>query len=313
MRLLARRDIQETSSRQVPPATFGPFIDLFAVRACGGSALPWEPSTEADVDVNNTLEPALFDRPAPAIDESPLPCAARWRRRAAQGETREHVELPLVHESAGDAGPDGGTTTEPQLAPRDAELWLLARRTQGAALRLDFELRTALICQVFRRDFVYVSRQLHGLEASRRVQGLDRARLNDALAALLHRADDVHDLLQRIATDLEATIASAGPAGASIAFARPVCFQATIVSPIARRYLALLGQADATLSRLEMAWLLGLVEPAHRSALLSDCRRALHGFKELACQRRQAVGELVRELNARRRAGTAAAPDDAGD
>ena len=77
MRLLARRDIQETSSRQVPPATFGPFIDLFAVRACGGSALPWEPSTEADVDVNNTLEPALFDRPAPAIDESPLPCAAR--------------------------------------------------------------------------------------------------------------------------------------------------------------------------------------------------------------------------------------------
>jgi len=270
---------------------------------------------EADVDVNNTLEPALIDRPAPANDESPLPCGARWRQRAAPSETREHVELPLVpeSESADDAGLDGSATAEPQLAPRDAELWLLARRTQGAALRLDFELRTALICQVFRRDFVYVSRQLHGLEASRRVQGLDRARLNDALAALLHRADDVQDLLQRVATDLEATIASAGPAGASIAFARPVRFQATIVSPIARRYLALLGQADATLSRLEMAWLLGLVEPAHRSALLSDCRRALHGFKDLACQRRQAVGELVRELNAQRRAGVVAPPDDADD
>ena len=268
---------------------------------------------EADVDVNNTLEPALIDRPAPGHDESPLLCGARWRRRGVPTETREHVELPLVPEPAADADRDDGPMAEPQLAPRDAELWLLARRTQGAALRLDFELRSALVCQVFRRDFVYVSRQLHGLEASRRVQGLDRARLNDALAALLHRADDVQDLLQRIATDLEATIASAGPARASIAFARPVRFQATIVSPIARRYLALLGQADATLSRLEMAWLLGLVEPAHRSALLSDCRRALHGFKDLACQRRQAVGELVRELNAQRRAGVVAAPEDAGD
>jgi len=269
---------------------------------------------EADVDVNNTLEPALIDRPAPANDESPLPCGARWRQRGAPIETHEHVELPLAPESPDDAGPEGGASAGPQLAPRDAELWLLARRTQGAALRLDFELRTALVCQVFRRDFVYVSRQLHGLEASRRVQGLDRARLNDALAALLRRADDVQDLLQRVATDLEATIASAGPAGASIAFARPVRFQATLVSPIARRYLALLGQADATLSRLEMAWLLGLVEPAHRSALLSDCRRALHGFKDLACQRRQAVGELVRELNAQRRTGAVrTAPDDAGD
>ena len=70
MRLLARRDIHETSSRQVPPVTFGPFIGLFAARARGGSDLPWKPSTEADVDVNNTLEPALIDRPAPAIDES---------------------------------------------------------------------------------------------------------------------------------------------------------------------------------------------------------------------------------------------------
>src|SRR5437868_3779700 len=143
MRLLARHDFPETSSGRVPPATFGPFIDLFAARACDSSALPWKPSMEADVDVNNTLEPALIDRPAPANDESPLPCGTRWRRRGAPTEAREHVELPLEPESASDAGPDAGATAEPQLAPRDAELWLLARRTQGAALRLDFELRTA--------------------------------------------------------------------------------------------------------------------------------------------------------------------------
>jgi hypothetical protein len=262
---------------------------------------------EADVDVNNTLEPAITHRPAPASDESDPSCDARWRRRAAPPETREHVELPL---DPGEAGLDAAAAAEPQLAPRDAELWLLARRTQGAALRLDFELRTAFVRQVFRRDFVYVSRQLHGLEASRRVQGLDRARLNDSIAALQQRADDVQALLQRVAADLDTTIAAAGPAGARIAFARPARFQATIVSPIAHRYLALLTQADATLSRLEMAWLLGLVEPTHRSVLQSDCRRALHGFKDLACQRRQAVGELVREVNIQRRTS---ATTSAGD
>ena len=260
------------------------------------------------MDVNNTLEPALIVRPLPANDESALPCGARWRRRETASES-EYVELPLGED---EAERSAIATPLPQLAPRDAELWLLARRTQGAALRLAFELRTALVRQIFRRDFVYVSRQLHGLETSRRVQGLDRACLADALAALQQRADDVQALFQRIATDLDAAIVARGGASASIAFARPARFQATIVSPVAHRYLALLTQADETLARLEMAWLLGLVEPANRSALISDCRRALHGFKDLAGSRRQAVGELVREVNARRREDAAMGSDDGG-
>jgi hypothetical protein len=202
----------------------------------------------------------------------------------------------------------GAAPAEPQLATRDIELWLLARRTQGAALRLDFELRTALARQVFRRDFVYVSRQLHALEASRRVQGLDRSRLDDALAALHQRADEVQAFLEQHAADLQSAIAARGPACASIAFARPARFQATIVSPGAHRFLALLMQADETLARLEMAWLLGLVEPASRSALVGDCRRRLLGFKDLAGDRRRAVGLLVQEINAQRGAGFAMPP-----
>ena len=264
------------------------------------------------MDVNNTLEPALMPRPLPANGESALPCGARWRRREAASEAQEHVELPLGEPDLEADAPTVSAAPLPQLAPRDAELWLLARRTQGAALRLAFELRTALVRQIFRRDFVYVSRQLHGLETSRRVQGLDRICLADALAALQQRADDVQALFQRIATDLDAAIAARGGASASIAFARPARFQATIVSPVAHRYLALLTQADETLARLEMAWLLGLVEPANRSALISDCRRALHGFKDLAGSRRQAVGELVREVNARRREDAATGSDDGG-
>ncbi len=191
----------------------------------------------------------------------------------------------------------------PQLAPRDIELWLLARRAQGAAVRLDFELRTALARQVFRRDFVYVSRQLHAIEASRRVQGLDRARLNDALATLRQRGEVIEAALNRRASELQAAIDAHGPASARIAFARPARFQATIVSPGAHRFLALLLRADETLARLEMAWLLGLVDPATRSALVSDCRRALLGFKDLACDQRRAVGLLVQEINAQRAPG----------
>ena len=260
------------------------------------------------MDIYNTLEPVVTPRPLPAGDDIALPRDARWRQRDAAvaagigggAENREHVDLPPDGTAADPSEP------EPEHALRDAELWLLARRTQGAALRLDFELRTALARQVFRRDFVYVSRQLHGLEASRRVQGLDRTALNDALAALQRRADDVQALLQGIAAELQDAIAAGGPANARIAFARPARFQATIVSPTAHRFLALLTLADETLARLEMAWLLGLVDPATRTALASDCRRALHGFKDLASDRRQAVGELVRQVNAQRRHGLAA-------
>ncbi len=247
------------------------------------------------MDAHNALEPALAHRPPHDGDDPALPGDARWRLRGTATD-----DPPPCETAAG----------EPEHAPRDAELWLLARRTQGAALRLDFELRTALARQIFRRDFVYVSRQLHGLEASRRVQGLDRACLTDALAALARRADDIGALLEGMDADLQAAIAARGPANAHIAFARPARFQATIVSPAAHRYLALLTQADATLARLEMAWLLGLVAPANRTALASDCRRALQGFKDLAADRRQAVGELVRAVNARRREGAATDPLD---
>jgi hypothetical protein len=206
--------------------------------------------------------------------------------------------------AVGDDPPDD----PPERAHHDAELRHLARRSRGGALRLEFELRTAAVRQVFRRDFVYVARQLHGLETSRRVQGLDRARLNDALATLQRRADDVLALLRGIGADLQAGIDAHGAAAAHIAFARAARFQATIVSPGAHRYLDLLAQADDTLARLELAWLLGLVAPATRAGLVGDCRRALHAFKDLASQLRQEVGEHVREVNAQRRQASGAAP-----
>lgn len=230
--------------------------------------------------------------------------AARWRQREIAADHQERIASPL---DDANANPDadskaGAAAADTPLRPaRDGELWSLARRSQGAALRIDFELRTSVVRQVFRRDFVYVSRLLHALQVSRRVQGLDRTCLNEALATLQRRADDVQELLERIQAQLQATLAAHAPPGAELAFARPARFQATVVSPAASRYLELLTLADDTLAHLEKAWLLGLIEPADRTALASDCRRALNGYKDLVADRRQAVGEQVRATNAQRR------------
>lgn len=242
---------------------------------------------------------------------------AGTRDRVDGDDAAQRADLPAETvpepDAASSLAPDDAAVaagTDPQRAPRDIELWLLARRAQGAALRLDFELCTAPARQVFRRDFVYVSRQLHALEASRRVQGLDRARLNEALNTLRRRADAIQAFMEHRAAELQAAIATRGPASAHIAFTRPARFQATIVSPGAHRFLALLMKADETLAVLETAWLLGLVEPATRAALVSDCRRALLGFKDLACDLRRAVGLLVQDIHAQRREEPAAAPGD---
>ena len=179
---------------------------------------------------------------------------ARWRLRAAAADSREHVDLPLED-------PPGDLADAPQRPLRDAELWLLARRTQSAALRVDLELRSAVVRQVFRRDFVYVSRLLHALEASRRVQGLDRASLDDALATLQRCEEDAHELLDRIQAGVAARIAAQPRSGAQVAFAHPARFQATVVCPFARRHLALLMHADDVLAHLERAWLAGALDP----------------------------------------------------
>ena len=255
------------------------------------------------MDIENAPETALADNPPPPRDGRIALEGARWRQRPAAWPAEA-----ALGEDDGDGGAAPAPASAPQRATRDIELWLLARRAQGAALRLDFELRTALVRQVFRRDFVYVSRQLHALDASRRVQGLARADLDEALATLQRRADEVQAWIEREASELQAAIHARGPASARIAFACPARFQATIVSPAAHRFLGLLLQADDMLAWLEMAWLLGLVDPDLRTVRVRECRRALLDFKNLVCERRQAIGQLVREVNAQRTDRPAQAP-----
>lgn len=206
-----------------------------------------------------------------------------------------------LFERADVAAPPAGAPGARRRAPHDDLLLALGRRFRGAALEVDFELRTATARQVFRRDFVYVSRQLHALESSRRVQALDRELLARALSAVEQRATAARAGLQRCAAEMQALIAPHADAAAPMQFARPVPLQATIVSPYARLFLELLTLADGALAQIEKAWLLGLVDPATKTRRATECRRALQGFKETARQQRHVVGEHVRRVNAKPR------------
>jgi hypothetical protein len=165
---------------------------------------------------------------------------------------------------------------------------------------MSFELRTSIARQIFRRDFVYVSQQLHALEASRRVQGLSRDHLNEALAHVGRRIDEVRALLRDSATQTCELIELHGHSGADVEFARPATFEVTIVSPHARDFMDVLAQADAALTQLERAWLLGLLEPAEKGRMAGDIRKAVQSVKETVRDQRQRIGAQVRELNARR-------------
>jgi hypothetical protein len=176
----------------------------------------------------------------------------------------------------------------------------LGRRFRGPTLRMRFELRTSAARQIFRRDFVYVSQQLHALEASRRVQGLPREDLNEALAAVGRRIDAVRTSLLHSTEQTRDLIALHGHSSADVEFARPTELHATIVSPYARDFMDVLVHADAALGELERAWLLGLIEPTEKGRLVGECRKAVQGVKEIVRQQRQSIGAQVRELNAHR-------------
>lgn len=254
-------------------------------------------------------EPHASDAVAASRDDdlpgAASPDASRW-----PDDTRHR---PGARQRATRSGGLQVASIAPAHAVHDELLTGLGRRFRGATLKLDFELRAPTTRQIFRRDFVYVSRQLHALEASRRVQGLDRQLLNDALLTVERHGELAKLALKKAADETLTLIALQGHASAQVEFA-PTRLQATIVSPYARVFIDVLRQADDMLTQLERAWLLGLVDPATKAYRASDCRKVLHVFKEVVREQRHVVGAQVRDVNASRRAKRDMAPlsPDAG-
>jgi hypothetical protein len=211
-----------------------------------------------------------------------------------------------------DAGPDDrqrpamdaerpARTVPSHAAVGDALLAGLGRRFRGATIQIEFELRTTAVRQVFRRDFVYVSQQAHALESSRRVQGIDRQRLAEALRLVERRGESIRATLQDAIVQARELVRRAGEAPQDVRFTRAAALQATIVSPYARLFVDLMRLADEAISLLEGAWLMGALDSAERAELINECRRVLVSYKDIVRDQRHAIGEHVRAVNEERR------------
>jgi hypothetical protein len=287
-------------------------IGAFVARCRGDCDVPLHRTTETVVNIHElAFSPAspLPTLPAPA--EAPTGVPPRQPAPLAEeagGSTVFPEALPLPPDPAAPV-PAGA---RPAVADPAADLLAgLGRRFRGPTLRMSFELRTSIARQIFRRDFVYVSQQLHALEASRRVQGLPRESLNEALAAIGQRVDEVRAQLRDSTAHTRDLIELHGHSGADVEFTRPATLQATIVSPYARDFMDVLVHADQALTQLERAWLLGLLEPAEKGRMSGECRKAVQSVKETVREQRQWIGAQVREVNARRGPVEFAAPEGA--
>ena len=289
---------------------------------------PLDPATQGDAHADSASKPPAGVQDVQDIQDAmePLPREAPPSGEFVDHDNQDHDHDHERRRQAAEPGQDPAASFNPVGArrerrqdseranePRDGapvaatckathdELLLgLGRRFRGASLKIDFELSANITRQIFRRDFVYVSQQLHALEASRRVQGLERKWLNGALGVIERHGEGVKTLLQLTSAEVVELIARSGHASTQAKFGPAARLQATIVSPCARAFVDLLQTADAALMQLERAWLLGLVDPETKGQRAADCRRALQGYKEIVRQQRHVVGEQVREVNALR-------------
>jgi hypothetical protein len=296
-----------------------------ALRARAGSTPPPGEDAHADADAG---------RPGPATAGTGMDVnmdAGARHESAGDGDGRgtapgpdDPVGVERTHEdddSRGDrpetGDPSGEASDDHRSRPRgddrqarpapsrtagaDALLAGLGRRFRGATIQIEFELRTTAVRQVFRRDFVYVSQQAHALESSRRVQGIDRMRLAEALRLVERRGESIRATLEDAILQARELVRRAGELPQDIRFARAAGLQATIVSPYARLFVDLMRLADEAISLLEGAWLMGALDSAERAELINECRRVLVSYKDTVRDQRHAIGEHVRAVNEERR------------
>jgi hypothetical protein len=288
-----------------PDATVAPHAastgdDL--ARLDGGA--PGSAADELDAAAAVLLDAREHDK----LTELPASAAAHAREDTPEAGGDLHDDRGGDHGDHGDHndhidhGDHGDAAAPCQDAGGDVLLAGLGRRFRGATIQIQFELRTTAVRQVFRRDFVYVSQQAHALESSRRVQGIDRLRLADALRAVERRAETIRATLDDAIVQARQLVRrGGGELPPDIRFTRAAALQATIVSPYARLFVDLMRLCDDAISLLEGAWLMGALDSGERAVLINECRRVLVSYKETVREQRHAIGEHVRAVNEERR------------
>lgn len=185
---------------------------------------------------------------------------------------------------------------------------LFGNRFRGAVVQIDYELRTRSPRQMYKRDFVYLSRLLHSLDTYREIPIIDQTYLDDKEASVTKKIDAVKKLIGNKLREANALIAANAQKAYAIAHAKAIVCRAPIVSPYAREYMEILVDADKLYSQLDAAYMLGLITRPDKGRIESMVRQAIRSIAQVVRQARvESVKHLASLRGAAQDAGTAEA------
>lgn len=176
---------------------------------------------------------------------------------------------------------------------------------RDGVVEIDYMLCTRTPRQMYRRDFVYISRLLYSLERYRTIRSADMARLDECEQKVVRKLDGVRQLVARTLREANALIAANVQPAHHITYPRAMRYRAPIISPYAREYMEVLTDADRAYAQIEVAFLLGLIDRHKRREIEVLMRKAIRAISAVV---RQVRVEAVRYVDSLR-----SKADDAAD
>lgn len=167
---------------------------------------------------------------------------------------------------------------------------------RDGVVELDYLLRTQNMKQLYKRDFVYISRMLYSVERYRKVSIVDQTKIDASEAIVTRKIDSVRKLLNSQLKQATALIEANAQVAHRISYPRAERYRAPLISPYAREFMELLVTCDEAASKLEAAYLLGLIEREKRSAVLMQMRKAIRTIAPTARQIRVELAKYMRRL-----------------
>ena len=176
---------------------------------------------------------------------------------------------------------------------------------RDGVVEIDYMLCTRTPRQMYRRDFVYISRLLYSLERYRTIRSADAARFDEFEQKVVRKLDGVRQLIGRTLREANALIAANVQPAHHITYPRAMRYRAPIISPYAREYMEVLSDADRAYAQIEVAFLLGLIDRHKRREIETLMRKSIRAISAVV---RQVRVDAVRYLDSLR-----SKADDAGD
>lgn len=168
---------------------------------------------------------------------------------------------------------------------------------RDGVVEIDYELRTRTPKQLYKRDFAYLSRLLYSMERYRTIHIVDEAKLDEGEARVIKKLDAVRKLISSNLREATALIEANAHVAHSISYPRAMRYRAPIISPYAREYMEILSDADSLYAKIEVSFLLGLIERTKRRDVEALTRKAIRTISDVV---RQVRVETVKYMDSLR-------------